>query len=453
MLASACSKPAAVPVTVQGQLVPAAAGAQPTGWATAEANRGGLRQVATFDSKGPDAWDVKAHPSVYMTSEGMGYAHRPSTTNKLPGIQVIDSYTKQTVASAVFDLGGEQTRMPHGLGTSPDGKWVYIGFSQKAKDGKDNNWTLIVNARTLKLDMIVEHTGGQNLHHIFGFTDSKGKDRVVLEYGFGSAGGPHFLLDPNDNNKVVKAITTEDTGYKMGHPFLTVDPTGKFLYVNLEQAAYSAVTEEIGGLAKINLETYAVTIIPGTGAHPIGVTHTADGKFTYVNDADTSRVYKIDDKTNTVIGKTSAGVAGPYGIALNWDETELYTVGKGEGSHNTGGVLGLIGTVDFKPARAFDQPFEIGGSIMDHATLHPDPKVNELWVSSSGTWETIVFDLTTHKVKARIPTPHGGDTHSGSFLKYGPDWKGELLADHAGPKKPMLETMAKMAAEKAAAKK
>lgn len=453
VLATACSKQAAKPVTVQaGQLQPVAEGAKPTGWDTTEAMRGGLRLVATYDSSGPDAWDVKAHPSVYMTSEGMGYAHRPSATDKLPGVQVIDTNTKQMVASALFDLGGEVTRQPHGLGTSPDGKWVYIGFVQKAKDGKENRWTLIINARTLKLDKVVEHTGGQNLHHVLGFTDAKGNERVVLQYGFGSNGGPHFILDPKDGNKVVKAITVEDTGYKMGHPYLTVDPAGKFLYVNLEQAAYAHVSKEIGGLAKIDLEKWTTTVIP-VGKHIIGVAHTADGKYTYAVDGEESMVYKIDEKTNEVVGETSAGVAGPYGLALSWDETQIWTVGKGEGSHNTGGVLGLIDATTFRPDRTVNQPFDIGGSIIDHAILSPDAKANELWVSSAGTWETIVFDLNTKKVKARIPSPNGGDTHNGAFITYGADWKGELKADMGGPKTPMYQQMAKAAADAAAKKK
>ncbi|MDP2662127.1 MAG: hypothetical protein Q8R28_15485, partial [Dehalococcoidia bacterium] len=110
-----------------GQLQPAPAGAQPTGWDTAESIRGGLKLLATYDSNGPDAWDPAAHPLVYMTSEGMGYGHRPSKNNKLPGVQVIDANTKQVITSALFDLGEEPQSQPHGLGISPDGKWVYIG--------------------------------------------------------------------------------------------------------------------------------------------------------------------------------------------------------------------------------------------------------------------------------------------------------------------------------------
>jgi DNA-binding beta-propeller fold protein YncE len=432
---------AAGPVTVvqAGQLQPAAAGAEPAEWDTAESLRGGLQLVATYDSSGPDAWDVEAHPVVYMTSEGMGYGHRPSETTTLPGVQVIDAYTKEIVASAMFDLGSEPTATPHGLGVSPDGKWIYIGFAEEVASEEEENptRTLIINARTLKLDKIVQHTGAQRLHHVMSFQDSQGQDRVVLEYGFGANGGPHFILDPKDDNRVVKAITIEDVGYKMGHPFLTVDPTGTFLYISLVAPAWRDVTYETGGIAKYNLETGDVTIIAGTGEHPIGIAHTADGKFTYVVDGHGSHVYKIDNETNEIVGETSAGVAGPYGIALNWDETEIWVVGKGEGSHNTGGVLGLIDAESFSPSREFNQPFDIGGATMDHAFLHPDPAVNELWVSSAGTWETIVFDLDTKEVTARIPSANGGDTHSGAFVRYSSSWAGEVLADHGGPHKAM----------------
>lgn len=114
LLALACSqqageKPAAQTVVQAGQLSPAPAGAKPTGWDTAESAKGSLTQLATYDSSGPDAWDVKAHPLVYMTSEGKGYDHRPSVSNKLPGVQVINANSKKVVASALFDLGNELT--------------------------------------------------------------------------------------------------------------------------------------------------------------------------------------------------------------------------------------------------------------------------------------------------------------------------------------------------------
>ena len=437
---------AAPQVVVQaGQLQPAPAGAQLSGWDTAESRRGDLRLLASYDSSGPPAWDVAAHPTVYMTSEGMGYGHRPSATNKLPGIQVIDAYTKEVVASALFDLGEEVRSQPHGLGISPNGQWVYIGFADRvAATGENRNLVLVVNARTLKLDKVLTHPV-QRLHHIGGFKDWMGRDRVVLDFGFGANGGPHFILDPNDDNRVVRAITYDDVR-PMGHPYTAPDPTGKFLYVSMGAPWIREADSHSAGIAKVNLETGAVTVIEGVGNHPIGIAHTSDGKYTYVADGTNSLVFKIDNETNKVVAHTSAGVAGPYGLRLNWDETKLYVMGKGEGSHNTGGVVGEIDLTTFSPSRDFNQPIQTGGAIIDHGILHPDPAVNELWISSAGTFETIVLDLNTRQVKARIPSPHGGDTHSGGFVRYNRDFSGELLIDMLGPQKAMYAVMREKAA-------
>lgn len=432
-------------VVQTGQLQPAAAGAQPTGWDTTESIRGGLKLVATSDSAGPDAFDPKAHSMVYIASEG---GPDPDGNPLFGGMQIIDAYSKKVIASANFDLGANIS--PHTTGVSPDGKWAYLESVRLLPDGKtQEDITLVINVRTLKIAQILKQESlfqgamrTQRLHHVIGFVDNKGNDRVILEYGFGSNGGPHFVIDPKNNNKVVHAITTEDTGYWMGHPFLVVDPARKFLYVGLKMAAWADVTKEVAGIAKMNLDTWAVTIIPAVGQHLIGMAFSADGKFLYVNDAEESMTIKVDTATNKIVGKTSAGVAGPYGLAMNWDETELYTVGKGEGSHNTGSVLGVIDLKTFTPKRGIINPIPLLGHArsVDHAFLHPDPKVNELWVSNQAGTETIVLDLATRTVKAYIESPHHGNTHSGAFVQYAADWKGEVLADHGGPQPALYKT-------------
>lgn len=454
LMLSSGGGPGAGHIVQVAQAAPLAAAAQPAGWDTAESIRGNLKLLARYDSSGPDAWSAAANPTVFMTSEGMGYAHRASKTNKLPGVQVIDAYTKKVIASKLFDLGRENTMQPHGLGTSPDGKWVYIAAADRDNATKEiRNMVLIINARTLKLDKVLLQPV-QRLHHITAFKDWMGRDRVVLEFGFGANGGPHFVLDPNDDNRVVRAITYDDVR-PMGHPYVSTDPTGKFLYISMGADWLREAEFKGAGIAKLNLETGAVKVIEGVGNHPIGTAQTSDGKFTYVADGTNSLVFKIDNEKNEVVGHTSAGVAGPYGLRLNWDESNLYTMGKGEGSHNTGGVVGVIDTKTFIPKRDINQPIQTGGSIIDHGILHPDPKVNELWISSAGTWETIVLDLNTNTVKARIPSPNGGDTHGGAFVRYDSNFNGELLIDHANPQKAMFETMqtnVKAAAAKAAGK-
>jgi DNA-binding beta-propeller fold protein YncE len=420
-------------VVQAGQLAPAPPAAQATQWDTAESIRGRLKLLATYDSSGPDAWSAAEHPLVYFTSEGV------ETRPLKSGVQVIDAYAKKVIASALFDLGEEVTENPHGVGISPDGRWLYIGQMQRLRStGQGRTVLLIVNARTLKLDKVLEGPRVDWFHHITAFKDWQGRDRVMVAFGRNPGGGPHWLLDPLDNNRVVRAITIEDIGYKIGHPYPTVDPTGRFVYVSVFNPPWRGQLHNTAGIAKLNLETGAVTIIPFVGDNPIGMAHTSDGRFTYVNDAESSHVYKIDNASNTVVDSTQAGVAGPYGLALNWDETYLYPIGKGEGTHNNGSVIGVVETRTFQSPRNFihNMPLYLGGSAssVDHGIIHPDPKVNELWISNMNGWETIVMDLNTHKVTTYIPTPNGGDTHSGGFVRYTADWNGELLADMGGPK-------------------
>jgi DNA-binding beta-propeller fold protein YncE len=223
----------------------------------------------------------------------------------------------------------------------------------------------------------------------------------------------------------------------MGHPFITPDPTCTYTYVSIGSPEIrSSEYMAAAGVAKLNMDDGSLVNIMGTGNHPIGITHSADGLFTYVVDGHGSEVYKIDNEKNEVIGRTSAGVAGPYGIAMNWDESMIFTVGKGEGTHNRGAVLGVIDGKLFSAFRGLEQmPIWLGGSAssVDHAILHPDPEVNELWVSNMNGWDTIVLDLETLSPTDHILTPNGGDTHSGGFVRYEPDWTGQLMADQGGP--------------------
>ncbi len=111
-------------------LVAGVAHAQATkdGWTTSWAKKLGVKLDKTFDSSGPDAWDPKAHPLVFMTSEGPGYGGLLSGV-KLPGLAIFDAERKQVVTSQAYDVlswGWKSVFEPHGLGVSPDGKWIYL---------------------------------------------------------------------------------------------------------------------------------------------------------------------------------------------------------------------------------------------------------------------------------------------------------------------------------------
>jgi YVTN family beta-propeller protein len=431
----------------QSSIIPPGPAQPNAAWDTPESIRGGMMLLASFDSSGPDAWDVAKHPMVYVTGQGGDDLSNRGIPRALPGFQLIDAYTKEVITTASFDLGTKLQAFPHGIGVSPDGKWIYVPTGVDADSGNSaiggKSRLLVVNARTLKVDRVLVHLDG-GVHHVVAFTDPDGNDRILL----GSNRGSTFLLDPNDDQRVVKAITASDVpsnGERIGHPYLTADPAGKYIYQALR---YGLDEHGEAGMAKVNIASGDIDLIYGLGhnGNPIASAHTADGKITYVNDGHGSHVYKIDNETNEVIAEVSAGVAGPYGLALNWDESLLFVVGKGEGSHNTGAVLGVVDTKIFKQATGltYNMPIYLGGSArsIDHAILHPDPAVNELWVSNMRGWETIVLDLNTYTVEAYIPQVNGGNTHSGAFVKYAPDGTGELLVDMGGPQKKMFETKA-----------
>jgi DNA-binding beta-propeller fold protein YncE len=455
------------------------------GWANTESVRGGLWLVATFDDSGPDAWDVAAHPRVYFTSESFEPAN-PAQDEEEPffsGYHVIDAVTHEVLFDFVVGEGGPDgnigifaplTRGPHGVGVSPDGKWMYVGWSETGEEegAVTQNYIAAINIRTGKIYQLFKQESyfqfgmrGQAIHHIQCWTDVDGNDRCIFQWGFGANGGPHHIIDPNDDNRVVRSITYDDVK-PMGHPFTTPSPDGKWVYISM---GANSLRESFAGatcVAKVSTDTPEVIEICDEHGrvlnHPIGITHTMDGLYTYVVDGSTSMVVKIDNVENEVIAHTSAGVAGPYGICLNKDETIAFIVGKGEGSHNTGSVLGLIDLTNFSQLRADHEypgdgtinPLYLGGSAasVDHCALNPDLDANEIWVSNMRGWETIVVNYTNFEVTDYIPTPNGGDTHGMAFVNYNSDWTGELMTDMGGPKSKTLQAqIAELAAAAAAA--
>lgn len=454
-------------VTARADFSSAVAQAATIDWSSAESERGGLFLVAQFDSSGPNAWDPADHPMVYITSESNSNPNPNKTIDGgFAGFQLIDARTKEEVANFIGVTTPKSKDLragPHGVTTSPDGKWAYVGWSEVDDSvTKYTSYVAVVNMQTLKLDKLFKQESrfrgeqrAQRLHHVQSWTDVDGNDRVVLMFGFGANGGPHYILDPKDNNRVQRSITYDDVQV-MGHPFTTPSPDGKTLYVSIGSPEIrEADSHSAAGVAKVNLDTGAVTNIMGTGNHPIGITHDVDGRFTYVVDGHGSMVYKIDNEIDEVVGQSSAGIAGPYGIAANWDESLLFTVGKGEGSHNKGSVLGVIETKTFRPTRAIDpQPIVLGGSAssVDHAILNPIKELNEMWISNMNGWETIVLDLETFKPKAWIPTAHGGDTHSGAFVRYNADFTGEVMSDQGGVKSETMRDMIRAAKAESAKK-
>ena len=418
----------------------------PADWATEWSERASASLEYSFDSSGPDAWDVAEHPTVFITSEGPGYGGLMSGV-RLPGVAIVDADTREVVASQnydVFEWGWPNAFEPHGLGVSADGKWIYLptGEGSFGSRGKHAGRFLVINARTLKLDKVIKIYG--QAHHASSYRTPGGEPRSML-YAFH---GELLVLDPEDDNRVVGGVF-EDTMAGQKLPYLYfMSPEGDTL---LAANAHYGVSNELEGEHSTTIyffdpETWTITEqVPVDDVALTWTAFTSDGASAYISAARSNSVFKLDRTTNSLVAKTGAGVNGPYGVHLGWDNETLYLIGKGELSHNRGKSIGIVrdnsanaqsaqgGRGGFTPPLIMPQDEIYTGCVRgDHGTLHPDPEANELWISCNSSFEVAIFDLDLREITGRIPMPNGGSTHSGAFVQYSTDREGEVVSDHNG---------------------
>lgn len=414
-------------------------------WATEWSERVGVELEYTFDSSGPDAWDSEEHPLVFMTTEGPGYGGLLSGVT-LPGLAIIDADTREVVAHKSYDVlswGWKNVFEPHGLGVSPDGKWIYLptGEGSFMTMGEHAGRYLVINARTLKLDKVIQVQG--QAHHASAYRTPDGEQRVML-YGWSQ---PLFVLDPDDDNRAVGSVSHQDQGSEAYSYFASPDGdeiigTGRYRDFDMRKELSDNPVWQIDPVSwKVK------KWIKTPDSAPVWVAYTVDGKSAYLTGARGSIVMHLDLETDKFVSEQRAGVDGPYGGHFGWDDRYIYTIGKGEESHNRGKMLGMVdtATMEVPGSRAMDQIYT-GCVRGDHGTLHPDPDANELWISCNASFEVVVFDLDLKEVTERIPLPNGGSTHSGAFVSYPDGWnsEGEVLSDHNGLHGEALEIKRKL---------
>ncbi|MBI3962927.1 MAG: hypothetical protein HY335_09255 [Deinococcus sp.] len=363
---------------------------------------------------------------------------------------IIDAYTKEIVAYQAYDIGLTRGYFePHGLGVSPDGRWIYLPTADGTVFGAEavregstgveqlglGRW-LVIDARTLKLHQVVSTRGRP--HHAKAIEGPHG-EAWVLAYDFNWAGNNSlpgsglYIFDPANENRVVGGI---DGRRLQAMPYLSFKkPNSRYLWVGLPPPSFSDLAKELdGALAIVDMERWTVAKYLPMREDPIWVDFSADGRLAWVSNGGSDEVIKVNavDGEWEVLSISRSAGHGPYGVRLNWEENQLWLIDKGEGSHNRGVTISLVNPVTMTPQGNFATNCLRG----DHITLHPDPDVNELWLSCNSSFEVVVFDPDARQVTARIPMPSGGSTHSGAFVRYIVDemgnWIGEVLSDQNG---------------------
>jgi mono/diheme cytochrome c family protein/DNA-binding beta-propeller fold protein YncE len=406
---------------------------QKAAWSTKWSEQVGVSLEYSFDSSGPAAWTPEDDSTVFITTEGPGYGGLLSGVT-LPGLAIIDADSREIVASQNYDVlswDWKNVFEPHGLGTSPDGKWIYLptGEGSFMTRGEHAGRYLVINARTLKVDKVIKLQG--QAHHAKSYITPEGEQRVIL-YGWSQ---PMFVLDPGDDNRVVGSITHQEQGSE-GYLYFA-SPNGDLIIGTGRYRDFDMRKKLLDNpIWLIDPESWNVKKwISLPDSAPTWVNYTSDSGDAYITGSRNSIVMHVDLEEEKFVGEQRAGVDGPYGNHFGWDDRYIYTIGKGEESHNRGKMLGMVDadTFEVPGSRSMNQ-FYTACIRGDHGTLHPDPEANELWISCNASFEVAVFDLDLQEVTARIPLPNGGSTHSGAFVHYPDGWNadGETQSDQSG---------------------
>ena len=266
---------------------------QKAAWENEWTKKVGIQLEYDLDSSGPDAWDSKEHPLVFVTTEGPGYGGLLSGVT-LPGLAIIDADTREVVASQSYDLlswGWKNIFEPHGLGVSPDGKWIYLPTGEGSfttTTGGHAGRFLVINARTLKIDKVIQLSG--QAHHAKSYRSPEGEQRVML-YGWSQ---PLFVLDPDNDNRAVGSISHQEQGSE-GYLYFAspngdkIIGTGRYRDFDMRK---HLTDNPIWIIDPQSWHIKKFISVPDSA--PVWVNFTSDEKFAYITGARNSIVMKLD---------------------------------------------------------------------------------------------------------------------------------------------------------------
>ncbi len=417
--------------------VPVVHAQQQDSWTTPAALHSEVRLIEERDSKGPAAFPIAPGDLLFFTNSGSFYGGR----NTLNSVVVINAKTRKPIAVSDLDPKYTQKFGSHGIGVSPDGKYVYLPsmLSNHGPEGPTPNTVLVLDGRTLKIHQVIAE--GAPPHHVKVVRLASGKQLMLVE-PFDATGKGFFLMDPANDNKVVAGMTMADLD---GQPYAGFSsPDGKYLYYSVPPLEFTR--QRPSRLAKIDMSTWKVVQYLATAKRPLWTVFSMDGKWAWLSNSAEDKIQKI--QRATAPGEEDKIVAdvpvppGPYGLRMVNDDKELWVADKGEGKPRPGSSMTVIDTA----TNMVTHTIQTDCLSNDHLMLSPDG--SEIWGTCNASHEVVVVDTKTYTLKARIPMPNGGDSHGGSFVLYprGADGPGEVVSDQNGLQGSVLEAALKRAA-------
>ena len=178
----------------------------------------GIRLVEERDSSGPPAFTPKDGDVYYFSNESTTWG----ATNTRNNVAIIDANKKTVVARSDLPEEYSLNYSSHSVAVSQDGNWAYLGAI-----GGERNFTLILNAHTLKLAKVYETLGRS--HHINNLTLPDGRDVVMaVDFNWNWASSGIYGFDPSNENQIVGGLGRGDFS---GNPYIASGDVNGFMYV------------------------------------------------------------------------------------------------------------------------------------------------------------------------------------------------------------------------------
>ena len=178
-----------------------------------------------------------------------------------------------------------------------------------------------------------------------------------------------------------------------------------------------ATCENVHRIVKISWQSRTVdaTLDLGADALPQDIRLSPNGRTFYVADMLGNRLIMVDGDTFKITGTIDLAATGGYGahgLYPSRDARYLYVANRGSADRGTAPPhgRGSVSVVDFATDRVVANWPVPGGGSPDMGGVSADG--TELWLSGRYDNEVYVFDTTTGRLDARIPTsPPGIEPH------------------------------------------
>ena len=410
-----------------------------------------IRSVQTYDA-GEPKFTPEAGKVYFYEATGAGYPAGIDFPNAgqfdagSTHVVVGDAATKEVIAYHRFP--DEMRTSIHSTAVTPDGRYVYVAGPRPSFAGAEDrpigtprpgvsrldSPSSLIKADAITLQPVEQLVIGGRMHHAQIFQD---RYMLVDTFARDIDGLDVFLMDP-ETDEVIGGVRDEE----LGGVSYTSFTDNEYIYILMQPGGYgaSSISAYIAAsaynrgqfatmrpfwVAKVDPESWEVVQeypYPGFRANWIIIDSAQE--FMYVPVGANSYLNKINLETGEIAWTTPTGI-GPYGAALNADESEIWVADKGE----TTGMFGRTMTViDTERGRAVETVFS--GYQVDHVLLAPNGR--EMWGTSNADGRVYVFDAQERVQTHAIDMPNFGDAHGLVFVWYDDGLVPHVVRDQGG---------------------